>query len=86
MPAALATLDADQHALAVDIGDLERRDLGHAQAGAIGHRQGRLMLEGWFRPGAAEQTTGTWALHMAAGAGWGNSLECGATDLTVLWC
>ena len=25
--------------------DLERRDLGHAQAGAIGDREGRLMLE-----------------------------------------
>src|SRR5271167_1830562 len=45
IPATLATLDADQHALAVDIGDLERRDLGHAQAGAIGDREGRLMLE-----------------------------------------
>ena len=34
IPATLATLDPDQHALAVDIGDLERRDLGHAQVPA----------------------------------------------------
>ena len=39
IPAALATLDPDQHALAVDVGDLERRDLGHAQASAIGDRE-----------------------------------------------
>src|SRR5580693_4044109 len=45
IPAALATLDSDQHALAVDIGDLQRRDLSHAQAGAIGDRESRLMLE-----------------------------------------
>ncbi len=43
--ATLATLDPDQHALAVDIGDLECRDLGHAQASAIGDRESRLMLE-----------------------------------------
>jgi hypothetical protein len=45
IPATLATLDPDQHALAVDIGDLERRDLSHAETGAIGDREGRLMLE-----------------------------------------
>ena len=45
IPAALATLDPDQHALAVDIGDLQRRDLSHAQAGAIGDRESRLMFE-----------------------------------------
>ena len=45
IPATLATLDPDQHALAVDIGDLERRDLSHAQASAIGDRESRLMLE-----------------------------------------
>ena len=43
--ATLATLDPEQHALAVDVGDLERRDLRHAQAGAIGDRKGGLMLE-----------------------------------------
>ena len=42
---ALAALDPDQHALAVDVLDLQRRDLGDAQAGAVGHRQRRLMLE-----------------------------------------
>jgi transposase InsO family protein len=45
IPATLATLDPDQHALAVDIGGLERRDLGHTQANAIGERESRLMLE-----------------------------------------
>src|SRR5580698_8524503 len=45
IPATFATLDPDQHAFAVDIGNLERRDLGHAQAGAIGNREGRLMLK-----------------------------------------
>jgi hypothetical protein len=36
IPATLATLDPDQQALAVDIGDLGRRDLGHAQPSVIG--------------------------------------------------
>jgi hypothetical protein len=45
IPATLAALDPKQHALAVDVGDLERRDLGHAQARAIGHRERRLMLQ-----------------------------------------
>jgi hypothetical protein len=36
IPATLAALDPDQYALAVDIGDPERRYLGHAQASAIG--------------------------------------------------
>ncbi len=41
-----ATLDPDQCcALAVDVGYLERCDLGHAQASAIGDRESRLMLE-----------------------------------------
>src|ERR1700720_2246168 len=34
--AALALLDADDHALAVDVGDLERDHLGGAQTGAVG--------------------------------------------------
>jgi hypothetical protein len=41
---------------------------------------------GWLGPGAAEQTTGTGALHVAAGAGWGSNIECRAADLAVLWC
>ena len=40
-----ATLDPEQHASAVDIADLEARDLGDAQAGAISDRQRRLVLE-----------------------------------------
>ena len=34
--AAFALLDADDHALAVNVGDLERDDFGGAQAGAVG--------------------------------------------------
>src|SRR5271166_6295759 len=43
--AAFALLHADDHPLAVDIGDLERNHLGGAQAGAIGHAQRRLVLQ-----------------------------------------
>ena len=43
--AALALLDADDHPLAVDVGDLERDDLGGAQARAVGHAQRCLVLE-----------------------------------------
>ena len=43
--AALALLDADHHALAVDVGHLQRDHLGDAQARAIGHAQRRLVLE-----------------------------------------
>jgi hypothetical protein len=43
--AAFALLDADDHALAVDIGDLERDHFGGAQAGAVGHAQRRLVLQ-----------------------------------------
>ncbi|MET4221130.1 hypothetical protein ABIB00_006365 [Bradyrhizobium sp. LB14.3] len=43
--AAFALLDAEDHALAVDVGDLERDHFGGAQAGAIGHAQRRLVLE-----------------------------------------
>jgi len=43
--AAFALLDANDHLLAVDVGDLERDHLGGAQAGALGHAQRRLVLE-----------------------------------------
>src|SRR5215472_14584678 len=43
--AAFALLDADDHALAVDVGDLERDHLGGAQAGAVGHAQRCLVLQ-----------------------------------------
>src|SRR6267378_4036245 len=43
--AAFALLHADDHPLAVDVGDLERDDFGGAQAGAVGHAQCRLVLE-----------------------------------------
>ena len=43
--AALAALDLDEHALAVDIADLERGHLSHAQAGAVGDRERGPMLE-----------------------------------------
>jgi len=42
---ALAAFDPEQHALAVDIAHLERRDLADAQASATGDRQGGLVLE-----------------------------------------
>jgi len=42
---ALAALDTDQHALAVDIAHLEHGDLADAQSGAIGDRQRCLVLE-----------------------------------------
>src|ERR1700719_5278473 len=43
--AAFAVLHPDQHALTVDIGDLEGDYFGRAQAGAVGHAQRRLVLE-----------------------------------------
>src|ERR1700740_1842151 len=43
--AALALLDPDHHPGAVDVLDLERDDLGGAQARAIGDAQRRLVLE-----------------------------------------
>src|SRR3954453_18710694 len=43
--AAFALLDANDHALAVDVSDLERDHLGGAQACAISHAQRRLVLE-----------------------------------------
>jgi hypothetical protein len=45
IPTTLAALDPEQHAFAVDVANLERRDLGHTQASAVGDREGRLMLE-----------------------------------------
>src|SRR5258708_143709 len=43
--AALALLDANDHALAVNVANLERDHLGGAQTRAIGHAQRRLVLE-----------------------------------------
>ena len=43
--ASLALFDADQHARAVDVVDLEVRDLGHAQARAIGDTERGLVLD-----------------------------------------
>ena len=45
--ASLALLDAQRHALAVDVGDLECDDLAHTQARAVGHRQRCLVLQVW---------------------------------------
>src|SRR5450631_2642822 len=41
----LALFDPDHHALAVDVGYLQRNHLGHAQSGPIGHTQCRLVFE-----------------------------------------
>src|SRR6202042_1764664 len=46
---ALALFDPDHHALAVDVGYLQRDYLGHAQSGPIGHTQCRLVFEPWRR-------------------------------------
>ena len=42
---ALALLNAEQHPLAVDIGDLQVGDLGNAQAGTIGDAERGLVLD-----------------------------------------
>jgi hypothetical protein len=42
--AALAALDAQQHALGIDIADLERDNLRGAQTGAVGGGEHRLVL------------------------------------------
>ena len=55
VPPALAAFDTQQHALAVDVGDLQRRDLGDAQAGAVSDRECRLVLEAG---GGVEETVG----------------------------
>src|SRR3954452_6834818 len=44
IPASLALLDPEQHAPGIDVADLERYDLGDAQARAIGGTQGSLVL------------------------------------------
>jgi hypothetical protein len=43
--AALALLDTQQHACRVDIVDLQMRDLGHAQARAVGDTERGLVLD-----------------------------------------
>jgi hypothetical protein len=45
VPAALALLNPDQHAAAVDIVDLEMRDFRHAKSGTIGHAECCLILD-----------------------------------------
>ena len=47
--AALAVLDPDQHAAAVDIGDLEANHLGHPQPGGVGGRQRGAGLQARHR-------------------------------------
>ena len=42
---ALAIADADDHSLAVDVGDLQLGDLGDAQAGGIGGHQYGAVLD-----------------------------------------
>src|ERR1700737_3900690 len=42
---ALALFDPDHHALAVDVGYLQRNHFGHAQSGPIGHTQCHLVFE-----------------------------------------
>src|SRR5258705_3243819 len=42
---ALALFDPDHHALAVDVGYLQRNHLGHSQSGPIGHTQCHLVFE-----------------------------------------
>src|ERR1700704_4393021 len=46
---ALALLDANEHAFAVDVADLERDHLGGAQPRPVGHTQRRLIFEPWRR-------------------------------------
>jgi hypothetical protein len=45
IPLPLAPLDPKRHALAVDVGHLQRHDLGHAQACAVGDGERGLDLE-----------------------------------------
>src|SRR5450631_931157 len=42
---ALALFDPDHHALAVDVGYLQRNYLGNSQSGSIGYTQCRLVFE-----------------------------------------
>src|SRR5271156_3670659 len=66
--AALALLDPQQHALGVDVADVERDHLGDAQPGAIGG--GECVL--YFGPGAAWSSSGTSSTLSTAGRrrGW----------------
>ena len=48
-PSSLALFDADQHAFAIDVVDLQVRHLGHAQARAIGDTERGLVLDAWWR-------------------------------------
>src|ERR1700730_7353525 len=43
--AALALLDAEAHALAVDVADLQRHHFARTQPGTVGDRQCRLVLQ-----------------------------------------
>src|SRR5215212_10142939 len=55
VPASLALLDPEQHAPGIDVADLERYDLGDAQARAIGALRAAL----YFGPGAASRKRAT---------------------------
>jgi hypothetical protein len=45
--AAFTLLDPDQHALAINVGNLERDHFLGAQTRSIGHAQSRLVFESW---------------------------------------
>ena len=64
---ALTAFDADQHARAVDVTDLERRHLGDPQARAIGHGQGGTVLEAFGRPQQPRDFVGTQHRRQLAG-------------------
>ena len=71
IPAAFAALDADQHALAVDIADFERCDFSDPQACAIGNTQCGAVLDAGCR---AEQSSDlVRAQHHRKLAGIGNA-------------
>ena len=56
--AALALLDAQRHALAVDVGDLQADDLARTQARAVGQRQRGVVLQ--VRDRASSRATSSW--------------------------
>jgi hypothetical protein len=56
--AALALLDANDHAGAFDVPDLERDDFGGAQSRAVGDAQRRLVLEARRR--IQQRATSSW--------------------------
>ena len=58
MPASLAALDHNQHALAVDVADLERCHLGDAQSGTIGNGKCGAVLEAGRRRDQARGLVG----------------------------